>query len=143
MKAAFLNLMKVFIGALHFNCYRQEAGFTHVRVRVSNPSKTVKFKDIDLLVDSGAVFTSIPREVLEELDLSPIDRERLRVYGGATVERDIGWALVEYGGKRRVVPVIFGEGGDAPVLGATTLEALGYQVDPVTKRLKPVELLMI
>ena len=105
--------------------------------------KTVKFKDIDLLVDSGAVFTSIPRKVLEELDLSPIDRERLRVYGGATVERDVGWALVEYGRKRRVVPVIFGEGGDAPVLGATTLEALGYQVDPVTRRLKPVELLMV
>jgi aspartyl protease family protein len=143
MKAVFLHLMKVFIGAFQINRRGQEMGFTYVRVRVSNPLKTVKFKDIDLLVDSGAVFTSIPRKVLEELDLSPIDRERLRVYGGATVERDIGWALVEYGGKRRVVPVIFGEGGDAPVLGATTLEALGYQVDPVTKRLKPVEFLMV
>jgi predicted aspartyl protease len=39
--------------------------------------------------------------------------------------------------------VIFGERGDAPVLGATSLEALGYQVDPVTKKLRPVELLMI
>jgi predicted aspartyl protease len=118
-------------------------GFTYVGVRVSNPLKAEKFKDIDLLVDSGAIFTSIPRKVLEELDLSPIDMEGLRVYGGATVERDAGWALVEYGGKRRVVPVMFGEGGDAPVLGATALEALGYQVDPVTKRLRPVELLMV
>uniref|UniRef100_A0A7J3X849 Aspartyl protease n=1 Tax=Thermofilum pendens TaxID=2269 RepID=A0A7J3X849_THEPE len=118
-------------------------GFTYVKVRVSNPLKPEKFNDVDLLVDSGAVFTSIPREVLEELGLSPVDRERLRVYGGAILERDIGWALIEYGGKRRVVPVIFGEKGDTPVLGATSLEALGYQVDPVTRRLKPVELLMV
>jgi len=118
-------------------------GFTYVKVRVSNPLKAEKFKDVDLLVDSGAIFTSIPRKILEELDLSPIDRERLRVYGGATVERDVGWALVEYGGKRRVVPVVFGEREDAPVLGATSLEALGYQVDPITKKLKPIELLMI
>jgi clan AA aspartic protease len=118
-------------------------GFTYIKVRVSNPLKAEKFKDVDLLVDSGAIFTSIPREVLEELGLSPIDREKLRVYGGGIVERDVGWALVEYGGKRRVVPVIFGEKGDASVLGATSLEALGYQVDPVTKRLRPVELLMV
>jgi predicted aspartyl protease len=135
--------MKVFMGAFQINRRGQEMGFTYVGVRVSNPLKAEKFKDIDLLVDSGAIFTSIPRKVLEELDLSPIDREGLRVYGGATVERDAGWALVEYGGKRRVVPVMFGEGGDAPVLGATALEALGYQVDPVTKRLRPVELLMV
>lgn len=42
-------------------------------------------------------------------------------------------ALAEYDGKRRVVPVIFGEKEDMPVLGATSLEALGYQVDQVTK----------
>jgi aspartyl protease family protein len=118
-------------------------GFTYVRVRVSNLLKPEKFKDIDLLVDSGAIFTSIPREVLEELGLSPVDRESLRVYGGAIDERDIGWASIEYGGKRRVVPVVFGEKGDTPVLGATSLEVLGYQVDPVTRKLKPVELLMV
>jgi predicted aspartyl protease len=49
---------------------------------------------------------------------------------GGIVERDVGWALVEYGGKRRVVPVIFGERGGAPVLGATSLEALGVSSGP-------------
>jgi hypothetical protein len=32
---------------------------------------------------------------------------------------------------------------DAAALGTTALGALGYQVDPVTKQLKPVELLML
>ena len=118
-------------------------GFTHVKVQIANPLTPTRSDEVDLLVDSGAIFTSIPRNTLEKLKLKPIDREKLRVYGGAIVERDLGWAMIEYGGKRRVVPVIFGEPEDTPVLGATSLESLGYQVDPVTRKLKPVELLMI
>ncbi|MEM3545741.1 MAG: hypothetical protein QXU47_03935 [Candidatus Bathyarchaeia archaeon] len=118
-------------------------GFTYVKVRVVNPVNPTRSEDVELLVDSGAIFTSIPGEVLKSLGLKPVDRERLKVYGGAVVERDIGWALIEYGGKRRVVPVIFGEKDDASILGATSLESLGFQVDPVTKKLKPIEFLMI
>lgn len=118
-------------------------GFTYVKVRIANPTILTKSNEVNLLVDSGAIFTSIPRNMLEKLELKPIDREKLKVYGGAIVERDIGWTMIEYGGKRRVVPVIFGEPEDTPILGATSLEALGYQIDPVTKKLKPIELLMI
>jgi len=52
-------------------------------------------------------------------------------------------AVVEYEGKRAVVPVIFGGPEDTPVLDATALESLGYQLDPATKKLKPIELLMV
>jgi predicted aspartyl protease len=50
---------------------------------------------------------------------------------------------VEYGERRAIVPIIFGEPEDIPVLGATALESLGYQIDPISKKLKPIELLMI
>jgi predicted aspartyl protease len=102
-----------------------------------------KSDEISLLVDTGAIFSSVPRPVLEKLGVRPIERRRLRVYGGAMVERDIGGLIFEYRGKRAVAPVIFGETKDTPVLGATALEALGYQVDSATKKLKPTELLMI
>jgi len=39
--------------------------------------------------------------------------------------------------------VIFGEKGDTSVLGVTSLESLGFQVDPITRKLKPIEFLMI
>jgi predicted aspartyl protease len=39
--------------------------------------------------------------------------------------------------------VIFAEEADTPILGATALEAMGLQVDPVTKELEPLELLML
>ncbi|MBS7618814.1 aspartyl protease family protein [Candidatus Bathyarchaeota archaeon] len=118
-------------------------GFTHVKVRIYNPADMSKFDVVELLVDTGAIFTSIPRNVLKKLGLKPLSRRRLRVYGGAMVERDVGVAVLEYEGNRAGAPVIFGEPEDTVLLGATSLEALGYQVDPVTKKLKPTELLMI
>jgi predicted aspartyl protease len=117
-------------------------GFTYIKIRVYSIDLT-RWEDVEVLVDSGALFTSIPRSTLEGLGLKPIARQKLRVYGGGIVERDVGGAAVEYEGRRAVVPIVFGELKDIPVLGATALESLGYQLDPVSKRLKPIELLMI
>ncbi|MEM2179058.1 MAG: aspartyl protease family protein [Candidatus Methanomethylicaceae archaeon] len=117
--------------------------FTYVKVRVYNPADMSKSDVVELLIDTGAVFTSIPRSILEKLGLKPLGRRKLRVYGGGIVERDVGVAVFEYENTRAGAPVIFGEPEDTLVLGATSLEALGYQVDPVTKKLKPIELLMI
>lgn len=118
-------------------------GFTYVRVALSNPANPAKSVEIELLIDTGAVFTAIPRKLLEELELKPITRRKLRIFGGQIVERDIGGVSVKYKEASAVVPVIFSEEADTPVLGTTALEALGYQVDPITRQLKPVELLMI
>jgi len=117
-------------------------GFTYIKIRVYSVDLT-RWEDMDVLVDSGELFTSIPRFILERLGLKPITRQRLRVYGGGIVERDVGGTVVEYGGRRAVVPIVFGEPEDIPILGATSLESLGYQIDPVSRKLKPVELLMI
>ena len=62
---------------------------------------------------------------------------------GGAVEREVGAAEIEYEGVRTVAPVIFVEKGDEPILGVTALEVLGYEVDPVTKKLRPTELLMV
>ncbi|MCC6058305.1 MAG: Retroviral aspartyl protease [Desulfurococcaceae archaeon] len=117
-------------------------GFTFIKVRVYNFDLSM-WEDIEVLVDSGAIYTSIPRNILEKLGLKPIAKQKLRLFSAEVVERDIGGVVVEYEGRRAIVPVIFGESGDIPVLGVTALEFLGYQLDPVTKKLKPVELLMV
>lgn len=118
-------------------------GFTYVKVRVYNPADIQSFSEVELMVDSGAIFTSIPTSQLEELGLKPLERRKLSIYGGGTVERGIGGAVIEYENHKAFATVIFGEERDAKILGATTLESLGYQLDPVTKKLKPVELLML
>jgi clan AA aspartic protease len=117
-------------------------GFTFIKVRVYNFDLSM-WEDIEVLVDSEAIYTSIPRNILEKLGLKPIAKQKLRLFSAEVVEHDIGGVVVEYEGRRAIVPVIFGESGDIPVLGVTALESLGYQLDPVTKKLKPVELLMV
>lgn len=51
---------------------------------------------VKLLVDTGVVFTSIPRSILEKLDIKPLGRRKLKVYGGGIVEQDIGVVVLEY-----------------------------------------------
>jgi clan AA aspartic protease len=117
-------------------------GFTFIKVRVYNFDLSM-WEDIEVLVNSGAIYTSIPRNILEKLGLKPIAKQKLRLFSAEVVEHDIGGVVVEYEGRKAIVPVIFGESGDIPVLSVTALESLGYQLDPVTKKLKPVELLMV
>ncbi len=118
-------------------------GFTNVKVKIYSPANLTKAEEIELLVDSGALFTTVPRSLLKELRLEPFSQRKLRAFGGAVVDRDIGVAVIEYEQARAGVPVIFGEREDIPILGITALESLGYQLDPITKKLKPVELLMV
>jgi len=117
-------------------------GFTNVKVAVINPATALE-RDVELLVDTGAVLSSVPRSVLEALGIKPIGRRRLRVYGGQVIEREAAVVVIRYEKVRAGATVLFAEEEDTPVLGATALEALGYQVDPTTRQLKPTELLMI
>jgi len=118
-------------------------GFTYAKVNLSNPAPKGKKCQVELLVDTGAILTAVPRKILEELQIKPVGKRKLRVFGGEVVEREIGALLINYAEACAGITVIFAEEKDMPVLGATALEALGYQVDPVTKQLKPTELLMI
>ncbi len=118
-------------------------GFTYAKVSLANPSQTESKRELELLVDTGAILTAVPRHVLVELGVKPLGSRKLHVFGGETIEREVGAVLIRYDGAAAGITVIFADEKDTPVLGATALEALGYQIDPVTKRLKPTELFMI
>lgn len=64
-------------------------------------------------------------------------------FSAFVLERDISAVLLTIDGRKAPVPVAFGEPGEEAVLGATTLEALGFVVDPVAKKLVPRDLLAL
>lgn len=116
--------------------------FTRVRIRVYSLDLT-KWEEVEVLVDSGALFTSMPRHILEGLGLNlSLGRGRESMVEGL-LNVILAGRLWNMGERRAIVPIIFGEPEDIPVLGATALESLGYQIDPISKKLKPIELLMI
>jgi hypothetical protein len=86
-----------------------------------------------------ATFSSLPREPLLQLGVTPERRVRLRLTDGRAHLPELGYVTVELDGEEGPTYVIFSEPGLPPSIGAITLEAFLLGVDPVAQRLVPVE----
>lgn len=117
-------------------------GSTVLRVEVGNPANPDVTESLEFLVDSGAVYSVVPSSALERLGLRPLREEEFRLADGTSVRRKTGGALFKYGERLGVANVIFGEEGDSTLLGALTLEALGYALDPLRRELRPLPMIL-
>ena len=97
-----------------------------------------RYEDVEVMVDTGAVTTVIPRSILEGLGISPTKRETFEYAGGERVHLDMAEARAVVEGRETGTWVIFGEDGVAPILGAYTLEGVFLAVDSYNERLIPV-----
>src|SRR6266498_5551563 len=100
-------------------------GITTVILRVREHRKSEKFSDVEFLVDSGAVYSLVPGKILDELNIEPYREVSFSLADGTIIKRRVGDAYFEYKNDGGAASVIYGEEGDDPLLGATTLEALG------------------
>ena len=94
---------------------------------------------VDALVDTGSTFTVMPAPVLERLGIAPIGKVSLRLANGRVERRSIGGVEAELDGITRPIICVFGELNSPPIIGAVTLETFLMSVDPVERRLVPVE----
>jgi aspartyl protease family protein len=117
-------------------------GLIVLSIEVANPAAPSERVPVEFLVDSGAVYSFVPRPVLERLGIEPHSRQRFRLADGSSIERDRGDALFFYKGQRGAAPVVFGEQGDAVLLGAVTLESLGFVLDAVRRDLLPLPMVV-
>jgi clan AA aspartic protease len=114
-----------------------DMGLTRVRVVIKNPEAEI-FREIDLIVDTGSIFTWISRDVLKELNIRPRRVRHFKTIDGRIITREVGIATIKYEDFEGDVEVVFAEKDDAQVLGVTALETLGFEVDPVTGKLRYV-----
>ena len=117
-------------------------GLTVLTIEVANPAAPERRAAVEFLVDSGAVYSLVPRAVLERLGIQPHGRERFRLADGSVIERERGDAVFVYGSRRGAAPVIFAEPGDATLLGAVTLESLGLVLDAIRRDLRPLPMVI-
>ena len=117
-------------------------GITYVELEIANLSAPGKTKKLEFLVDSGAIYSVVPGRVLRRLGIKPIDKQEFRLANGEKIVRKKGGALFRYDGKTGVADVIFGEKGDATLLGAFTLEALGLALDPLKRELREIPMIL-
>ena len=94
---------------------------------------------VQALVDTGATFSAVPARVLERLGVVPHRSITLRLANGQIERRDIGRVRAALNGIFEEIICVFGDADGPALIGAHTLEAFLLAVDPVGKRLVPVE----
>ena len=117
-------------------------GITSAILKVKEHRKSEKTAEVNFLIDSGAVYSLVPGKVLDALDIEPYKEMSFSLADGTTLKRKVCSAYFEYEGESGPAPVVYGEEGDEPLLGATTLESLGLVLNPFTRTLHPMRMLM-
>lgn len=116
-------------------------GITYLKVKVVNPLNPKKFFERRFLVDSGAIFSVVPVSELVKLGIKPEGVQRFMLANGDELEKKVGEAkfwVREHGATSKVV---FGDEG-VYLLGVTTLENLGMILDPLSRELKALPMLI-
>jgi predicted aspartyl protease len=111
-------------------------GTFRVDIEIENPVRPGERRTLrSVLVDTGAMLSWVPAQVLESLGVERGETWRFRQADGTVLERRSGAVWLYVAGRRAIDEVVFGEPGDLVLLGARTLEGLNFIVDVTTMRL--------
>ena len=109
-------------------------GHIWVRARIGDEARR-RIVEVEALVDTGATLTVIPRRLAEKLGLGVTGKTVVETGAGRlTLDRTRIWIEIE--GRGEIVPALISDVIDKVLIGVTTLEVLGLQVDPVTGKLR-------
>ena len=117
-------------------------GLSYVKGRIRAPNRRGRARTVRFLIDSGAVYSVLRRADWQTLGLKP-DRELEFVLAdGSTLTRGRSECMFDIEGQRATSPVVLGELEDEALLGAVTLETLGLMLNPLSRALLPMRLIL-
>jgi clan AA aspartic protease len=116
-------------------------GLTWVETVIRNPN-TGRHITARALDDTGATLTVAPRRIAEELQLPVTDRRRVATAKGTT-ELDECIGIVEVMGRKAYVQMLVSDEIDVVLIGTVALEILGFEIDPVTGKLKEAKIYLL
>ncbi len=118
-------------------------GAVHVTVTIRNPADPLRSWDGLFLVDTGATDCLVPRSCIEAIGLDPEGQRSYETADGRQIRMDFARAFIEFMGDLTAGRIIIGDENAEPLLGLTTLESAGIEVDPVNQRLKKLPALRL
>ena len=95
--------------------------------------------ELEGLVDTGALFSQIPADVLSRIGVTPSGTRAVHDADGTRDVVPVAKADIAIDGVETATVVLCGMAGSVVLVGATTLETLGLGVDPIHKKLIPIE----
>ena len=116
-------------------------GLTDVRGTVSRRDGRGRAIRVRFLVDTGAVYSVLPRRVWHALGLRPERTAEFTLADGSSISRGVSECRFTIAGMTATSPVVLGQADDEPLLGAVTLETLGLiMVNPLNRKVYPMRL---
>lgn len=113
-------------------------GIFHVEIEIAAADGNATERHL-VLVDTGASYLSLPRPVLARLGYRPSDTQRVVFATGQSAVWPVTEVRVRLEGRERTVIAFFADEGAPKLVGAQTLESFGLGVDPLARRLVPVD----
>jgi clan AA aspartic protease len=91
------------------------------------------------LVDTGASYLSLPRTLLLRLGYRSLDTQRVVFATGQSAVWHVTEVKLRLEGRERTVIAFLADDVAPKLVGAQTLESFGLGVDPLARRLVPVD----
>jgi predicted aspartyl protease len=122
--------------------YDTGVGLTYVDAIVKPPGRSRRRTRVRFLVDSGAVYSALRRVEWKKLGLKKERELDFVLADGTALTRGVSECTFELEGRRATSPVILGESEDEALLGAVTLETLGLVLNPLSRTLQPMRMVL-
>jgi clan AA aspartic protease len=111
-------------------------GAFNVHFEIGHPESD-QWLALDALVDTGSIYTWVPRDLVEQIGLSAQFQREFETADGRVIVRDVAVARARLDGRILPTLVVIADPGDSALLGVVTLEEFGLGVDTVNQRLQP------
>ncbi len=117
-----------------------EVGHSWVEVEISDLEKK-RSTVVKALVDTGASLTVLPEKIAEELGVHATSEEKV-ITGAGEIKVKSAGVWIKIRGREKTNPIWISDIIDKVLIGAVTLESLGFTVDPRTGMLREEPLLL-
>lgn len=115
-------------------------GHIFQKVKLENPDNG-KYVIENVLVDTDATDTVVPQNIASNLELEKFGKIKVETAKGfSTVYESICRITIK--NRKKVVPVVISKTIKRILLGVTTLETMGFKVDPKRNKLISENLLL-
>lgn len=112
---------------------------TNIKVAGWGNGTPVKGEEIEVLIDTGAAYTSLPKTLLTKLMIPVWGKMTLRLANGQLIEREYGPCGIFAVNRWVGTTVLFAEEKDQPLLGMNTIDDASLEIDIANKKLVPVQ----
>ena len=110
-----------------------------VKFTVSHPLQPERRVELEGLVDTGALFTQVPEETLARIGITPSGYRSVHYADGTGAVVPVAKGDISIHGLETATMILCGRPRSLVLLGAATLETLGFGVDPIHKKLISID----